>query len=109
MDLDAAPREQAPPVSHAISQRHQPRGRVVRCITRPSRALPARGGDDIALSLHLTPGAPHRVTDTCPECGWADIWEITLYVLKDDGPIDVASARRCLRCESAERGKEHQP
>lgn len=55
------------------------------------------------MASPVTPGARRRLQDTCRECGWADLWEIRLYRLEIDGPVQIGAIRDCARCAAARR------
>ena len=46
----------------------------------------------------LVPGAARRLEDDCPDCGWADLWQVTIHSLSDAGVGDVAVTTMCARC-----------
>lgn len=52
----------------------------------------------MALAIPLTAGTPRRLDTDCPQCGWADLWQVTLHSLTPHGVGTVARLTRCQRC-----------
>tara|TARA_B100000378_G_scaffold194955_1_gene158705 strand:- start:468 stop:650 length:183 start_codon:yes stop_codon:yes gene_type:complete len=52
-----------------------------------------------ALIVVLSAGTPIRLDTDCPECGWADLWQIPVHSLSHHGVGTVAIATWCLRCQ----------
>jgi hypothetical protein len=52
----------------------------------------------MAVLIVTAPGTPVHLDADCPECGWADLWQIPLHSLTERGVGTIAVATWCLRC-----------
>lgn len=53
----------------------------------------------MAVLIVTVAGTPVHLDADCPECGWADLWEIPLHSLTTAGVGTIAIATWCLRCQ----------
>lgn len=57
----------------------------------------------MALSAHIIAGTPQRLDADCPDCGWADLWQVALHTLSDTGVNTIGTHTQCMRCAARKR------
>ena len=58
------------------------------------------------LVLVLTAGTPVRLEEDCPECGWADLWAVTVHSISTHGVGTMGIFTGCARCrQSSAKGR----
>lgn len=50
------------------------------------------------LRIPLAAGTPIRLDTECPDCGWADMWQVTIHTLTAHGVGTAGTIARCARC-----------
>lgn len=48
--------------------------------------------------IRVDPSPPRRLDEDCPGCGWADLWQMELLHLGDQGVSVFARVVFCARC-----------